>query len=258
MNSALVTERLSRFEKLISWLLALAGDAERVEASEDQIVGFLKEESGKTKEGALEAWQDISPDFRKVIVRDSRTIQWNIFRNHVQISRLPTVEELEGVAELYERTTPDELTRKIRNLSGLEFERFLGAILSQHPEYRNITITQPARDGGIDIRGQYVAQNSLQFALIGQAKQVSAPISASIVRDFIGALDTCGEHRVMGLLVSTGGFTDPAVEALEKTRFPVLRWDMPDILREAAGIASRRIELSFSIPDRTFWDEIRG
>jgi restriction endonuclease Mrr len=201
----------------------------------------------------------MSPLFRKSkVVRDGYLVQWQIFRGVLEVRKLATAQEIESTAELYETTTSNEIARKIRSLTGIEFERFLTAVLSRLSEYRNIRVTQASRDGGIDFRGYYMPPNLQQTPLIGQAKQVGAPVSASAARDFIGALDTAGEQRAFGLFVSTGGFTDAAIAALEKSRYHIMRWDMKDVLMFSRGIASCRIEVSFEVPDEAFWNEVIG
>jgi nicotinic acid phosphoribosyltransferase len=96
------------------------------------------------------------------------------------------------------------------------------------------------------------------FSLIGQAKQVAAPITAPTARSFIGAIDTAGVQHAVGLFVSTAGFTQQAISALGKSRYPIVTWGMTEILAKAAPIATRQVDISFTVPDETFWSEISG
>jgi hypothetical protein len=246
------------FESLVAWLIRAAGQSDRAEISEEKAICFLQEELVCDRDTAIAAWQSLFDSFRqKKIVRDGHLVQWQIFRSGFQVSRLATAEEIQSTAEIYESTTPEEVARKIRGLTGIEFERFLTAVLARRPEYRNISVTQASRDGGIDFKGHYV-QPDVQAPLIGQAKQVAAAVSASIARDFIGALDTSGERKVFGLFVSTGGFTEPAMTAIQNSRFHIITWDMSDLLKASRGIVTRQISITFEVPDQTFWDEIVG
>ena len=248
------------FELLVGWLMKTAGQSDRAEISEDRAISYLADEMNLDRVGAIAEWEALSDGFRrKKIVRDGHLVQWQMFRSAFQVSRLATAEEVQSCAEIYQLTTHEEVERKIRGLTGIEFERFLTAVLSRRPEYRNIQITQASRDGGIDFRGSYFGPDlHLQSPLIGQAKQVANPISASVARDFIGALDTAGERRVLGLLVSTGGFTEPAIQAIEGSRYHIKRWNMTDLVSISRGIATRQIDVSFEVPDQPFWDEVIG
>jgi restriction endonuclease Mrr len=246
------------FEGLVTWLIRTAGQSDRAEISEEQAIRFLQQEFAIDRVTAIAEWQDLIGKFQqKKIVRDGHLVQWHMFRSGFQVSTLATVEEIQSTAEIYHSTTDEELMRKIRSLSGIAFERFLGAVLARRPEYRNITVTQSTRDGGIDFRGHYVPTGMPSLMpLIGQAKQVSVPVSASVARDFIGALDTAPGRKAVGLLVSTAGFTAPAVKALEASHFNIFQWDMAHLLKICRGIATRQIALSFEVPDETFWDEV--
>lgn len=248
------------FEFILGWLIRTADRHATSEVTESDVISCLQEEVGLDRVGAIAKWEALSSTFRnKKVVRDGFLVEWRLFRGALQVIKLPTVEEVQSTAEIYDNTTNEELERKIRNLSGMEFERFLAAVLGRQPEYRNISLTPASHDGGIDIRGLYVPANEqLQAPLFGQAKQVSAPIPASTARDFIGSLDIAGERRVYGLLVSSGGFTEPAVKAIRDSRYHITRWDMSDLLRECRDIATRQVHLSFSVPDQTFWDEVVG
>jgi hypothetical protein len=248
------------FELLVAWLIKKAGTSERFDVTEEEVITFIQSELNIDRVSAIVEWQEISDLFReKKIVRDGYLVQWHMFRSAFQVRRLATAEEIQSTAELYQLSTSDEIARRIRGLTGIEFEHFITTVLSRRSEYRNLTITQASRDGGIDFKGFYVPPSPHpQAPLVGQAKQVAAPISASTARDFIGALDTAGEKRVYGLLVSTAGFTEPAVQAIENSRYHIMRWDMGVLLAMSRGIVTRQIDVSFEVPDQAFWDEVIG
>jgi restriction endonuclease Mrr len=182
-----------------------------------------------------------------------------MFRRVVKISRLQTLEELEGTCELYKTATPRELERRIRSLNGIEFETFLATVLSRLPDFREIKTTRQSHDDGVDLEGLYVPSvRGPQFALIGQAKQTSQPISASQARDFVGALNISEKRSKVGLYVSTSGFTAPARETLRKCTDSIMCWGMEELIEHSQDIATRRVDLSFGVPDVTFWDEVLG
>ncbi len=251
--------RSNLFDELVNWLVRTSADRDRVEIPEDHVIVFLQQLLSVDRESAIAEWQALSNGLRgRKVVRNGHLLHWHVFKNCLQVTRLATAEEIQGTAEIYGSTTDEELARRIRALSGFEFERCLTAVLVRRPEFGKIQVTQATRDGGIDFRGEYVAPELGRTPLIGQAKRVGAPIAASVARDFIGAIATSGERRAFGLIVSTAGFTEPAARALEESQFHVLKWDMNDLLRHSRGIATRHIEVSFDVPDQTFWDEIVG
>jgi hypothetical protein len=248
------------FELLLAWLIRTAGDDDRAEVSEEQVICFLQKEFTFDRDTAIAEWQGVSEGLRqKKIVRNGHLVHWQLFRNCLQIIKLATAEELQSTAEIYESTTAEEVARRIRTLTGFEFERFLTAVLGRHPEFSKILVTQASRDGGIDFRGEYVPPGAqLQGRLIGQAKQVAVPVTASVARDFVGALDTSGERRVIGLIVSTAGFTEPADDVFESSHYHIIRWGMDELLKYSRGIVTKQIAVSFEVPDQIFWDEVIG
>ena len=60
------------------------------------------------------------------------------------------------------------------------------------------------------------------------------------------------------LLVSTAGFTEPAILAIENSRYHIIRWDINDLVEVSRGIATRQFDVSFEVPDQAFWDEVIG
>jgi restriction endonuclease Mrr len=209
----------------------------------------------------LELWEAISSDLRRPVVRGGHVVEFNMFRGAVRVTKLPNAEELERIAELYRLSAPEEIERRIRLLSGIQFERFVSELLGKLPVFRNVVVTQISRDGGVDFRGVYIPDASgLEWPLVGQAKQVGNAIGAGDARDFIGALDTAGERSPVGLFVSTSGFTEPALEVFERSRYRVMRWGMDEIRHRmtAAEMGLRKLDLSLHMLDETFWDEVVG
>ena len=211
-------------------------------------------------DSATEIWEELTKELRFPVVRRNYAYEWNMFRRALCITRLPSLIDCERIAELYQRSTPEEVRRRIRELTGVQFESFLKSVLSSDRSLANVSITCASHDGGIDFKGSLV-QGSLRLPLIGQAKQTKSAVTAALARDFIGALDTSGEAKsVVGLYVSTGGFTEPAVEAFERSRFHIMTWGLDDVANRAVeyGVGVQRIDLEFVLVDDTFWDELSG
>jgi restriction endonuclease Mrr len=255
-----MSSALADFERLISVLAQVTRTVQYEELPEHRLVGMLQENIGDYTT-ALEKWEEVAAELRQPVVRDGRVFEWNLFRRVMCVSRLPGPEELERFAELYRRSAPEQIDRRIRALSGGQFERFLGELLRSLPNFRGIHVTQISRDGGIDFRGKYAPDpRGPEWPLLGQAKQVIAPASVREARDFIGALDTSGQAKAFGLFVSTAGFTDPAHDTLQRSRYPIIIWG-PEELRERvfeASMGLRRVSLVLDMIDETFWDELSG
>src|SRR5436190_54616 len=144
--------RADLFETMLQRLIDLAGVSERIDITEKQTISVI-EDILCDRDEALVAWDEFSLQLRRWTVRSAKAIQWNFIGSVVRIRTLPKAEELEGAAELYEHATPLDLEQRVRSLSGIEFEHFLGAILGRLPQFRNIAVTRPSRDEGIDVRG---------------------------------------------------------------------------------------------------------
>jgi len=224
-----------------------------------QVIGRLKGELG-AGEAATEIWEELTKDLRTPVVHRGYAYEWNIFRRVLCITRLPTLIDYERFAELYERSTPVELKKRIQELSGPQFESFLKNVLAAESFLTNVVITGQSHDGGIDFKALYTRDHILPpLRLIGQAKQTNAAVSAGKARDFVGALDTSGESKsVIGLYVCTAGFTDPALEAFSRSRFHVMTWNLGEVTKRAiaAGVGVKHASLNFTLLDDTFWDEL--
>jgi len=245
------------------WLESMLNEIEPttpfVQLEECEVVNILE---GKLGAGgiATEIWEELTKELRPPIVRRGFAYEWNMFRRKLFITRLPDLIDCERIAELYEKSTPEELRTRICRLTGVQFESFLRSLLSSDSRLTNISITRVSHDGGIDFKGSLV-QGLLQLPLIGQAKQTKAAVTAGLARDFVGALDTSGEPKsVVGLYVSTGGFTEPAVEAFKRSRFHIMTWSLDEVASRAVeyGVGAQRKNLQFLLLDETFWDELGG
>jgi hypothetical protein len=251
----------SRLEGFIATLEQARAVAPYSEIPETELLELLRRNSA-IADDAAETWEDIARELRQPVVRKGYVYEWNIFRRTLCITRLPGSIECERISELYARSTPEEIRRRIRGLTGIQFEEFLRSLLAVEPTLKNVTLTRASHDGGIDLKGRFIRGHLLpELPMIGQAKQIAASVSASMARDFIGALDTCGEAKpVVGLYVSTSGFTAPAADALSRCKYHVMTWDLEEVTKRAlaAGVGVVKVELPLLLADDTFWDELSG
>lgn len=189
----------------------------------------------------------------------NRVFAWNLFRRVLCISLLPSREELERVQEIYDASTPREVSSRMRALTGRQFEFFLGELLPRVENSRNVVITKASSDGGIDFRASYqTPANKQPLAIVGQAKQVAVAVGTREAREFVGALHLAREKAPVGLFISTSGFTKPACEVFDGCGFNVWKWGMDELIQHVfkAGIGISEASLTVRMIDATFWDEL--
>src|SRR5262245_33279209 len=104
---------IEEFERVVAVLSQATRRVQYEEVPEHQIIAFLEQAIGD-RTSALETWEDVAPDLRKPVVREGRVFEWNLFRKVVCVSKLPDRDELERTAELYRRSAPEEVERRIR------------------------------------------------------------------------------------------------------------------------------------------------
>jgi hypothetical protein len=106
-----------------------------------------------------------------------------------------------------ESGSPDLVT-SLDVLSGSEFERLIGTLLSRM-EFQ-IEMTRPTGDGGVDIIAT-LAKTFVGGRFLIQCKRyaVGNSVGAPLIREFYGAL-TADPSAVKGIFITTSNFTDQA------------------------------------------------
>src|SRR4051812_36311292 len=129
-------EEINEFLRLVT---ALAVGAGNDEVSEDDILRLFQER-GINRTAAMEQFEKVSAKLRRPVVREARVFEWNIFRRVITVTRLLSAEDIERIAELYRISTPEEIQRRIRSFTGIQFERFVGELLSKTPNFLEIFV----------------------------------------------------------------------------------------------------------------------
>lgn len=112
----------------------------------------------------------------------------------------------------------DELLGEILKISPNAFERLCQRFLRESG-FVQVEITGRSGDGGIDGKGIVKMSGLLSFHIIFQCKRYSKSVSASIIRDFRGAMVGRADK---GLVITTGTFTrDAKKEAIRDGATPV-------------------------------------
>ncbi len=112
----------------------------------------------------------------------------------------------------------DELLQIIKNIPPDAFERLAQRLLRESG-FVQVQVTGKTGDGGIDGKGVVRVGGLLSFHVIFQCKRYKGSVSASVVRDFRGAMMGRADK---GLLITTGAFTrDARLEAQRDGATPI-------------------------------------
>jgi restriction system protein len=112
----------------------------------------------------------------------------------------------------------EELLQIIKNIPPDAFERLAQRLLRESG-FVQVRVTGKTGDGGIDGKGVVRVGGLLSFHVIFQCKRYKGSVSASVVRDFRGAMMGRADK---GLLITTGAFTrDARLEAQRDGATPI-------------------------------------
>lgn len=112
--------------------------------------------------------------------------------------------------DLEELSWEDNILEVVKSISPDAFERLCQRLLRESG-FIQVEVTGKSGDGGIDGKGVVRLGGLLSFHVIFQSKRYQGSVSASVVRDFRGAMVGRADK---GLLITTGTFTkDARIEA---------------------------------------------
>jgi len=123
----------------------------------------------------------------------------------------------------------DELLQIIKSIPSDAFERLAQRLLRESG-FVQVQVTGKTGDGGIDGKGVVRVGGLLSFHVIFQCKRYKGSVSASVVRDFRGAMMGRADK---GLLITTGAFTrDARVEAQRDGATPIDLIDGEELVKK--------------------------
>ena len=123
-------------------------------------------------------------------------------------------------------TWQEEIINELQNISPNAFERLCQRLLRELG-FQNVEVTGQTNDGGIDGKGVLRLGGILSFNVIFQAKRYKGVVSASVVRDFRGAMVGRADK---GVIITTGSFTREAKkEAIRDGTPPIDLMDGNDL-----------------------------
>ncbi|AHJ13537.1 restriction endonuclease [Sulfurospirillum multivorans] len=124
--------------------------------------------------------------------------------------------ELELGDEVSELTWQEELLDILKKIHPQAFERLCQRFLRELG-FINVEVTQYSNDGGIDGKGVIRLGGVMSFHVVFQAKRYKDSVSASIVRDFRGAMIGRADK---GVIITTGTFTREAKKEAQRDGAP--------------------------------------
>lgn len=118
--------------------------------------------------------------------------------------------------ELSEFKWKEELLEIVKSIDPQAFERLCQRLLRELG-FINVEVTQYSNDGGIDGKGVIRLGGVMSFHVVFQAKRYRDTVSASVVRDFRGAMIGRADK---GLIITTGSFTREAKKEAQRDGAP--------------------------------------
>ena len=118
--------------------------------------------------------------------------------------------------EIQKLTWQEQIIEEILKISPQAFERLCQRLLRELG-FLNVIVSGKANDGGIDGKGMIRIGGVLSFHVVFQAKRYSGSVSASVVRDFRGAMMGRADK---GLILTTGTFTREAKKESQRDGAP--------------------------------------
>lgn len=151
----------------------------------------------------------------KVSRVDPRRVIRSVQRQRREASEAAT--EDEG-SEADEETWRQQLASVLLNMEPGAFERLIQRMLRESG-FVQVEVTGRTGDGGIDGMGIMRLGGLLSFHVLFQCKRWKNPVSASVVRDFRGAMVGRTDK---GLIVTTGTFTSDAKREATRDGAPAI------------------------------------
>lgn len=120
--------------------------------------------------------------------------------------------------EKEESSWQDKLIETMKGIKPEQFERLCQRLLRELG-FVNVEVTGKINDGGIDGKGIIKLGGVLSYHVVFQAKRYQDSVSASVIRDFRGAMVGRADK---GLILTTGSFTRGAKkEAIRDGATPI-------------------------------------
>jgi hypothetical protein len=125
--------------------------------------------------------------------------------------------EVEQAIELWNDRTKQELLVQLGEIDPGTFEELIGELL-ERIGFEDVEVTKRSGDGGIDVRGVLTVGGVTRVKTAIQVKRWANNVPDRIVRELRGSIGPAEQ----GLIITTSGYTKPAIREAEMTeRAPV-------------------------------------
>ena len=180
----------------------------------------------------------------------------NAVRTEMRKAKAGDVAESEADGDVETDDWRDTLLTATKAMDPAAFERLSMRVLRE-AGFRNVEVLGRSGDGGIDGVGVYKL-SLVSFPTYFQSKRYAGSVSASVVRDFRGAMSGRGEK---GLVISTGTFTPAAKAEATRDGAPPVDLvggdDLCDLLKEyGLGVYVQKRVVEDITVDEGFFDTI--
>lgn len=201
----------SRFENQVAWARFYLSKAGYLDSSKRGVWRLTEKgiNSSLTDSEALKIFQQVQQSFK------GSTSDTNDSLENIEGKTAPPDSDLSSSGDYQ-----TELLEIIRNLSPAGFERLCQRLLRE-AGFQQVEVIGRSRDGGIDGKGILQINSFLSIQAIFQAKRYSAnaPVTASQIRDFRGAMSGRTDK---GIFITTSYFTTEAEkEAFREGTHPI-------------------------------------
>lgn len=190
----------SRFSNQVAWARFYLAKAGYIDSSERGVWSLSEKglNASLSYQDALEIFHEVQKKVKSEAAVDAEIIDQERNLSGIDVAQEPS--ELEG--EDY-RTA---LLALLRQLPPSGFERFCQRLLRESG-FQQVTVTGRTGDGGLDGHGVLQVNPFVSFQVYFQCKRYSGVVTASIVRDFRGAMVGRTDK---GIILTTGTFTSDA------------------------------------------------
>ena len=231
----------------------------RVDEPRKQLLKKLSGISDTTEEDLVIQFEREEASLRKTVFISNWSVYFNVFTDKVIFEHILNVNTIARIAELREKNIRRELKEIIQELDPLQFENLVASFFRELPWCRGVRTTKRSHDEGIDVKGTYVDPKArIELPLFGQVKKWGSKVDFSEITKFLGALDIVEAPSVIGVFVSSHGFTKEAQDGAKRSKHKVILYDAASLIElmieNSIGVKQTVVEVIS--PDEGFWSEI--
>lgn len=232
------------YRPTVQALIALGGSGSIEELNEqvyaimqlsDEVLAVPHNKDSRSKVDYRLAWARTRLKFAGVVENSSRGV-WTLSDPDIELNSITPTSVDRKSAETIERkhksegipvelkeeeeaqTWKDRLLEKLYTVSSGSFERLTQRILRESG-FVQVEVTGRSGDGGIDGKGILRINGFLSFQILFQCKRYRGSVSASMIRDFRGAMQGRADK---GLFITTGVFSRDAVREATRDGVPAI------------------------------------